>query len=224
MIQKVRNSSGRGRQRRASSEGILEAILAAASEEFSTLGFEAASTRRIAERAGVFQAQLGYHVGSKAELWVATVDRLFARLQAAVVAAIPDDHDVAVADPAAAFAGVVRAHVRYTSENPQLPRIMMLEAATETERVQYLLDQHVRPVFALLELVWAEVRASGRGVDVDAAWVFMTMVGLGPLPFVQAPFLEPLLGPAAADPDEHADRVIRLLLPELLPLDVRGLA
>jgi AcrR family transcriptional regulator len=191
----------------------LEGILDAAAEEFAAHGFGGASTRRIAERAGVFQAQLGYHVGSKAELWAATVDRLFARLREVLDGAAVRDPDVGVADPVAAFASVVRAHVRHTALHPQLQRIMTLEATAGSDRVDYLLDQHVRPVFAVLELVWADVRAAGHGADVDAAWVFMAMIGLGPLPFVQAPFLRPLLGAAVVDPDAHADRLLAWLLP-----------
>jgi AcrR family transcriptional regulator len=204
-------SSGRGRRRQAASAEVLESILDAAAEEFAAHGFDGASTRRIAERAGVFQAQLGYHVGAKAELWTATVDRLFGRLRAAIE--LPDGHDPdsGVVDPAAAFAGVVRAHVRHTADHPQLQRIIALESTAPSERVQYLLDTHVRPVFSLLELVWAEVRAAGRGADVDATWVFLVMIGLGPLPFVQAPVLRPLLGDAAIDADGHADRLLAWL-------------
>ena len=209
----IPQSSGRGRRRQAASAEVLESILDAAAEEFAAHGFEGASTRRIAERAGVFQAQLGYHVGSKADLWTATVDRLFDRLRAALD--LPEGHvpDAGVIDPGTVFASVVRAHIRHTARYPQLQRIMALESTVASERVQYLLDEHVRPVFALLELVWSEVRASGRGADVDADWVFMVMIGLGPLPFVQAPVLRPLLGDAAIDADAHADRLLAWLLP-----------
>lgn len=204
-------SSGRGRRRQAASADVLESILDAAAEEFAAHGFEGASTRRIAERAGVFQAQLGYHVGSKAELWTATVDRLFARLRAAIDLPEGHDPDTDVADAAAAFSSVVRAHIRHTADHPQLQRIMMLEATVPSERVDYLLDVHVRPVFSMLELVWADVRAAGRGADVDADWVFMAMIGLGPLPFVQSPVLRPLLGEGVIDAEAHADRLLAWL-------------
>lgn len=207
----TRRSSGRGRRRQAASAEVLDAILDAAAEEFAAHGFDGASTRRIAERAGVFQAQLGYHVGSKAELWTATVDRLFARLRAAV--GPPDHHgpDTDAADAVQVLSTVVRAHIRHTAAHPQLQRIISLESTVPTQRVQYLLDVHVRPVFAVLELVWAEVRASGRGADVGADWVFMSMIGLGPLPFVQSPVLRPLLGESVVDPDAHADRLLAWL-------------
>lgn len=206
-------SSGRGFKRQAASAEVIDAILEAAAEEFAAHGFDGTSTRRIAERAGVFQAQLGYHVGSKAEVWTATVERLFERLREAIDLPPGHDPDSMVTDSATAFAATVRAHVRHTAAHPQLQRIMMLEATAGSERVDYLLERHVRPVFTLLELVWDEVRAAGHGAEVDAAWVFMTMIGLGPLPFVQGRFLQPLLGDAAVDPDAHADRLLAWLLP-----------
>lgn len=204
--------ANRGRRRQTASAEVLELILGAAATEFAMHGFDGASTRRIAERAGVFQAQLGYHAGSKLDLWKATVDRLFDRLREALDVTGSLDGDAPVADPVDAFSSLVRAHVEYTAQHPELQRIMSQEATGDNERVAYLLDRHVRPMFSLLELVWDEVRGSGKAAEVDAAWVFMVMIGLGPLPFAQRSFIHPLLGDAAVDPSTHAARVLSLLL------------
>jgi TetR/AcrR family transcriptional regulator len=200
------------RRRHAASAEVLQAILDAAAMEFAAHGFDGASTRRIADRAGVFQAQVGYHAGTKSELWKATVDRLFDQLRDSLDIGGSSDADLPVADPVEAFAGLVHAHVAHTARHPELQRIMSQEATGDSERVTYLLDRHVRPVFSVLELVWDEVRASGRAADVDAAWVFMVMIGIGPLPFAQRPFLQPLLGDDAVDPVAHATRLLDLLL------------
>jgi TetR/AcrR family transcriptional regulator len=206
-------SPERGRKRQSASAEVVEAILVAAAEEFATHGYDGASTRRIADRAGVYQAQLGYHVGTKQELWRATVDRLFTRLRDALELPVGESLDGSVDDPAAAFANMVRAHVRHLAQYPQLNRIMMLEATSGSDRVQYLLESHVGPAFTMLELVWDEICASGQGADIDASWVFMVLIGLGPLPFVEAPFLQPLLGDSVMDPDRHAERILGWLLP-----------
>ena len=57
--------------------------LMAGSGEFAAAhGFDGASTRAIAARAGVHPPQINYHFQSKAELWRAAVEVLFTELQA----------------------------------------------------------------------------------------------------------------------------------------------
>lgn len=63
-------------------------ILAATDELFGALGFDATSTRDIAERSGVNKALIHYHFGSKDELLVALLDDYYARLTAALVQAM----------------------------------------------------------------------------------------------------------------------------------------
>jgi AcrR family transcriptional regulator len=67
--------------RRAPGE-VRELVLEAARELFSTHGYPSTSTKRIAERAGVAEALLFRHFGSKAQLFrEAVVDPLVAVLQ-----------------------------------------------------------------------------------------------------------------------------------------------
>ena len=63
-------------------------ILAATDQLFGDLGFDATSTRDIAERSGVNKALIHYHFGSKNELLVALLDDYYARLTAALLAAM----------------------------------------------------------------------------------------------------------------------------------------
>lgn len=200
------------RQARTSSAVVRKRILEAAGREFSVFGFEGASTRRIAEEAGIFQAQIGYHVGSKDDLWRATVDFLFARLRSQLDQAIPDNPDAPVIDPVAVFAEVIRRHVYHTAKHPELSRIMLMETATKSERVDWLLKNHVRPTLAALELIWAEVREAGAGRKVSAQDVFMMMIGLAPTPFAQAGLMRPLMGAERCSPKQHAEVMIEWIL------------
>lgn len=63
---------GRGRPRKGESNA-REQILAAASEEFGEHGYDAATTRGIAARAGVDPALLHHHFGTKADLFAAAI-------------------------------------------------------------------------------------------------------------------------------------------------------
>jgi AcrR family transcriptional regulator len=200
------------RTRQESSAQVRASILEAAASEFAAHGFEGASTRRIAERAGVFQAQLGYHVGTKDELWRAAVDRLFERLRADLERGFADRMDDASDDAAAMFADVIRRHVRHAAQHPELSRIMAIEASTRTDRSAYLLDHHVRPVLEALRMIWHDVRVQGKGRDMDAEAVFMLMIGLASLPFAQGALLEPLVGRDRVEPDRHAEIIVNWVL------------
>ena len=200
------------RKSRSSSIEVQERLLQAAAVEFASHGFEGASTRRIADQAGIFQAQIGYHIGSKDDLWRATVDFLFARLRAELDQAIPSGPDEPVIDPVEVFADVIRRHVRHTAKHPELSRIMLMETAKKSPRVDWLLKNHVRPTLAALQLVWAEVRTAGHGRNLPAEEVFMLMIGLAPTPFAQAGLMRPLLGSARCTPERHAESMIEWIL------------
>lgn len=64
----------RGRPRRDEAGDARGRILAAAAEEFGELGYDGATTRGIAARAGVDAALLHHYFGSKADLLGAVVD------------------------------------------------------------------------------------------------------------------------------------------------------
>ena len=57
-----------------------ESLIDAAVEVFGRDGFSAASTRSIADRAGVNQALIGYHFGGKPGLYLAVFDRITRRV------------------------------------------------------------------------------------------------------------------------------------------------
>ncbi|MGY4710489.1 TetR/AcrR family transcriptional regulator [Mycolicibacterium sp. CBM1] len=71
--QRRRRSGDPGRQRDPAR--TRELILNAASEEFGSVGFEAARVARIAERAGVAQQMISYHFGGKRGLFEALSER-----------------------------------------------------------------------------------------------------------------------------------------------------
>jgi AcrR family transcriptional regulator len=188
------------------------AILKAASAEFSAYGFEGASTRRIADQADIFQAQIGYHVGNKDELWKATVDFIFARLRSHLEQALPRGLDEPINDPIDVFAEIIRQHVSHTAKYPELSRIMLMESAKKSARVDWLLRSHVRPILAALELMWAEVRSVGLGRHLQAEDIFMLIIGLAPMPFAQAGIMRPLLGADRCTPARHAQSMIEWIL------------
>lgn len=184
----------------------------AAAAEFAAHGFDGASTRRIAERAGAHQPQINYHFDSKEQLWRETVDRLFGLLASEpIVVGAP------AADPAgaaAAFAGAVHRFLRFSAEHPELNRIINQEATAPSDRLDWLVATHLHPLHAAVGDVWREIRAGGRGAALEADEVWELITTYGALRFANAPMLAQLgisSGTAPADVEAHARRLLAVL-------------
>src|SRR3954453_21620517 len=111
----------------ARSDGLetRRAILDAALDLFSERSFDGASTRAIAELAGVTQPLLNYHFSGKEELWRAAVDDLFERFRVSMqdrISGLRGVDDVTIAKL------MVRHFVEFSAANPQLHRIIMQES------------------------------------------------------------------------------------------------
>ena len=203
---------------RRTRDGIRQELLTAALVEFGAKGFEGASTRSIAERADAHQPQINYHFDSKESLWFAAVDHLFGLLREQL-AGLPlpagtDDPD----ELAAAFAESVRRFVRFAAAHPELNQIMVHEATEDSDRLRWMVDRHVRPLYEAVRLTWQELRAAGIGAPIEPAVVHYVIVGAASLPFVNAPEARLLTGAEPTDPawvEAHADGLVSMLLPDL---------
>jgi AcrR family transcriptional regulator len=206
-------------ERRGQQRGLFtrQALIDAALHEFAAYGFEAASTRMIAARAGVRQGQLTYHFESKDVLWRATVDDLFRRFDVEFGAALEPGVD---ADPVSLFARGIRALVRSVSRLPELNRIMVHEATADSERLTWIVDTHVRARFEQLGDLWRELRARrATSLDADPVIIYYTLLGAASLLYVNASEARRLLGRDTVDDvvtdaliDDHADTLVAMLL------------
>ena len=204
----------RGAQRRG--DRTRQALLDAALVEFAASGFEAASTRDIARRAGVRQGQLTYHFASKHVLWQATVDRLFERFDELLAAGAPAIDPADQGDARSRLARSIRALVRAVAALPELNRIMVHEATARTPRLEWIVEQHVRDRFDSLADQWLAVRADGQASDADPIVIYYTVVGVASLLYVNTPEAHLLLGrdDLVDDTviDAHADLLVTMLL------------
>jgi AcrR family transcriptional regulator len=197
---------------------IREQLIEAALVEFGAKGFEGASTRAIAQRVDAHQPQINYHFASKEALWFAAVDHLFARLGEELAGvSLPAGTD----DPAqlaAGFAEAIRRFVRFAAAHPELNRIMVHEATEDSDRLSWMVEHHVRPIYAVIRDVWQRLRDVGIAAPIDADTVHYVIVGAASLPFVNAPEARLLTG---AEPttltwvEAHADSLVATLLPGL---------
>ncbi len=189
-----------------------QAILAAALDLFAERGFDGASTRLIAERAGVAQPLLNYHFAGKQELWQAAVDDLFARLGASTAEwryAMGDADELGIAR------SMVRHFVEFSAANPQLHRIIMQESKQAGPRLDWLVDTHVRPLYGSAVSLFERLASRGDIEPVHPAHLYYLLVGAGATVFVMAPECLRLSGIDPFDPTfvaAHADLVVDLVV------------
>ncbi len=119
-------------------------LLDAALEAFSENGFQGTSTRNIAERAGVHHPLITYHFKNKEELWRAAADRIFTDFNRALASAAEAQ---AGECPKARMSALIRAYVHYAAGQPALHKIMVQEASRPSQRLDWLISTHIRPLF-----------------------------------------------------------------------------
>ena len=204
-------TSADARVTRPSADATRERILDAALELFADVSYEGATTREIAARAGVSQPSLSYHFHSKDELWRAAVDRVFAKLAGGLQDRLEGLRGVDLVTTAKL---VVRDFITFAAANPQLHRIITQESKGEGERIDWLVDQHIRPLYEITTQMFERLIEEGAVPNIPAPHLYYLLTGAGPTIFVLAPECRRLAGfdPLAADAVEtHADAVIDLL-------------
>ncbi len=119
-------------------------LLDAAIEAFSENGFKGTSTRDIAERAGVHHPLITYHFKNKEQLWRAATDRIFREFNISLVKAMAEVPDI---EPKAKAETFVRTYLQYSRSQPALHRIILQEANYPSERLDWLVEHHLRPLY-----------------------------------------------------------------------------
>lgn len=204
--------SGPGRRSAKHAATTRERIEAAALEAFSDVGFDAASTRLIARQAGVNAQLVTHHFGTKLGLWKAVADRTFQQLVVRLgermrgLDGVADDERMRL---------MLREYIRYAAEHPEIARFMAHEGARQGERLDWLIERHVRPIFESLQ---AEIRAAqARGSAPTGEPILLAYLFIGATTmFSQAAEFQLLTGRDPCAPEivnAHADLILSLLLP-----------
>jgi len=190
-----------------------ERILRAALEAFSENGFDGATTREIAARAGVPLGLLQYHFGGKPKLWRAAVDRAFGVLRGGL--------DNVLADPGPAddrerLGLLIRAHVQFVARNPEFVRLMHDEGKRGGPRMRWMVDRHVKPLYeALVPLIQRAQQVGLLPADVAPVHFVYILAGSAGVIFHQAQECKRLSGVDPSNPDvvdAHARAVEHLFL------------
>jgi len=207
-----------GRIRRVRND-IRERLLDAALTEFAAKGFEGASTRAIARRIGAHQPQINYYFASKEALWTAAVDHLFAELVRTMDGIAVTTSNGGLRDAsqiAEVFAEAIRRFVRFAARRPELNQIMVHEATADGDRLRWMTERHVKPLYDTVRSLWRRLRAADIAAPIDDRLLHYVLVGAASLVYVNAPEARLLTGIEPTSQgcvESHAEGLVAMLLP-----------
>lgn len=154
-------------------------LLDAAISAFSENGFKGTSTRDIADRAGVHHPLITYHFKNKDQLWRAAADRIFREFNISLVKAMAEVPGV---DPRARAETFIRTYVRYARSQPALHKIILQESSQPSDRLDWLIETHLKPLFEEVVKSLEELQDLGIALPGDPALLFnMIRVSAGGL-------------------------------------------
>lgn len=192
-------------------------LLDAAILAFSENGFKGTSTRDIADRAGVHHPLITYHFKNKDQLWRAATDRIFRAFNISLVKAMAE---VPAMDPKARAEAFIRTYVKYAYEQPALHKIILLESSYPSDRLDWLVETHLQPLYVMVEGQLAKLQALGVSPPGNPALLYnMIRVSAGGLLALR---LE-VRGSSNFDFEDEAQRteladmIVRVFLPGDLP-------
>ena len=95
---------------------------------------------------------------------------------------------------------MIRRFVRFAAAHPELNQIMVHEATARSERLRWMTERHVRPLYDAVRALWRRLRKAGIAAPIDDAVFHYVLVGAASLPYVNAPEARLLTGAEPTDP------------------------
>lgn len=134
-------SSERREQQRSVDTRIV--ILDSALSEFAEYGYDAASTRRIARRAGIHNTLLTYHFTNKEALWRATAEHFFTEISEQLSQTAAYDPDLS---PIEKLREEFRSFYAFIVAHPAFHQFMIRESQPGNPRLPWLVETFLSPI------------------------------------------------------------------------------
>ncbi len=160
-------------KKRQSTAALRKTILQSSLKIFTELGYEAATTRKIASEAGVEQGHLAYYFKTKEELWKATVSQYhlpYTEMMEQLKA--PNSSESALIE-ARKF---LYKFLQFFSQNRSLSRMMNQEFAINSDRKAWLLNEFGRQPWLTLKPLFHEI-AANRPETPNPAMLYFSFMG-----------------------------------------------
>jgi len=199
----------RTRRTQERAEATRASLIEAGKLLFSERGFDAVSVRDIENTAGVKRNILAYHFEDKETIWKASADAIFGQMREEFDQRLSIMREVAGRD---ALAFIVRFYVYFHARHPELSRLMSQEATRHSWRIQYLIDNHIRPSTLQMEALVREAEGLDRSAFIH--WYYIMISSTSTI-FSFAAECQDLFG---VDPCEesmveaHAEMLVSMLL------------
>jgi AcrR family transcriptional regulator len=188
-----------------------EKILEAADELFGQLGYDAATTREIAELSRVNKALIHYHFKNKEGLLASVLDRYYQKLARTLQKAVSGQENLRER-----MLTLVDSYVDFLSENRNFNRIVQREASggKNMDRI----STHMAPLFQLGTALIQGAYPSTQSGEMSATQLLISFFGMAINYFTYNRLLEQLTG---ADPlsaenlnlrKRHLRRMVEILV------------
>jgi TetR/AcrR family transcriptional regulator len=167
----------RTRKRREQKRAIETrvAILEAALSEFARNGFEGASTRRIAERAGLHHPLITYHFRTKDILWRAVAERAFGEIRGMWDERIPKD---SVLSPVDRVREEFRSFLQFTMEHLDFHQFMLWESRPDSPRLAWLARNMLKPTISRIVPQIKGAQKDGALPSGDPVLIYYLLIGV----------------------------------------------
>jgi len=183
----------------APADNVRSRVLAAALEAFATAGFEGASLRHIADRAGVTHQLVVYHFKTKEALWRGAINSIVGEGTELYAVSRPRQ---ATGSPAQALRTMVREFAFFTARRPQFHRIAAFEGRTDNGRIRWLIETHMRPYYEFSTGLIRAAQAVGATRPGEPGPLHYAVIGLVTQSFVFAHEYRTTTGLDPFDPAE----------------------
>jgi len=192
-------------------------ILAAAEEAFAAKGFEGASTREIATRAGVNISSLHYHWESKETLYVAVFRNVFDGIRRLLEETLPPLL-AAHREPDTVIELAVGRLFDFFAESPNVPKLLMRRIIENDDTELGIEREVLAPAWAEFSAWLGRLGGRARVSDVESRMFMLTVHTVLLVYLLDSRPYRNLLGgsvrsePLAGQLRQHVIRIVRQLL------------
>ncbi len=180
-----------------------EKILEAADALFGEVGFDATTTREIAERSGVNKALIHYHFKSKEGLLASLLDQYYRQLAETVTQALASE-----ATLRQRMHHLVEAYVDFLAANLNFARIVQREASGGQHMAR--IRAHMAPLFTLGTQIVKELYPGAQQGDLAAEHLLTSFYGMVISYFTFSDLLADLYGADPLSPELLGQRKAHL--------------